>query len=196
MPIQKRYNKSSEQALANYDFEDIAEGTGLKAFYLAISALDGDVKHNLIPYQVYSCSGQIITSSDKTYEFYSPEFNLPRKIHGTAYLNLGFHVNSNTANIRAQLKLSGSQMINLTSEVSGATLTGDLYGMEFYKMPIMTPTTIKRGDQLRLTLKLSKAGAGNIEIGTNPMGLLGSFDSGHPEAVTSSRILIPFKIDL
>src|SRR3990167_1116392 len=118
MPVPIVYRKSGEQSIATYDYFDIAEGTGIKAFYpatlsgaLGILTADSNVYSDLPESQGNTISDAYALQSSGAYRV---TFNLPKIIKGTMYVNAPFAINTDgnqTAHAFVQAVVSKNQEV-------------------------------------------------------------------------------------
>jgi hypothetical protein len=198
MIIPIRFRKSSEGAIASYDFVDIAEGTGVSAFYLAQAQTSSAISYILTTNQIYSdiISLLHLGASTQSQDFNLTAFNLPKIVKGTAYASFALAGGGNMTYVKVQLKkVSGVTVSNVSGEISADLTTGAEVKMCLIPMPLTT-THFKIGDILRLTLQMSNSN-GNMEIGTDPKGRAGTYiTSSTPTITTISQIFVPFRIDI
>lgn len=193
----------AETAIATYNYTDIAEGTGIVSFFLFSEAIEGTTTYNLLTNALYSTQIELTRSSDgdTTFNFDTPKFNLPRTVRGTAYYTTAFRVTSTgTMKVQARLKKwDGSSETNISDNITSITISGDNQGMFLMKIPITTPTIIKKGDLIRLTIILTRGnGAGIAAIGNDPKNRDATqlTPTTQQDLVTISGVHIPFKLDI
>ena len=210
-PVPVIHRKAGEAALANYDYNDIAEGTGIVTFYGYTTQLSGGsveyhLSENTPPSQTITTQISAAAFASGWYDFDLTAFNLPRTMKGTAYLSagLGAH-NANVVYIQAQIKkYDGSTETDVTSELESPPFTGATGAATegkniLLEMPV-TETHFKKGDILRLTVKLNKQTGASpevVELGHDPSDRDGAKLLPASTTHTSQlRLYCPFKLDL
>ncbi len=201
MGIPPVYRKTPERAIVSFDFKDLASGSGFEEFFLAKNNDDSGTTDVLTTTPIWSSlvETNFGEGAEVTTNFDSTVFNLPRTIRGTAILNLGI-VSSSSGNqetIKVQLfKWDGSTETALTAELTLTPLT--FIGVAAFSLPLTdsTGSLIKTGEQIRLKIIISAIQAAEfIALGHDPRDRDSDVISG-AATITSSRIFIPFKIDL
>ena len=208
MPIQRTYRKEGEGGIASYDWTDIAEGTGLVTFYGCSDAISGATTYSLINNSsIYSDSAALElvrdTEGSTTISFDTPKFNLPRIVKGTAYFSAAFRIDTTPGQtyLRLQLnKLNGSVATPISSFIKSSQKYFSVAdnGMYFVKMPISGANVIKAGEQIRLTLELTRGGAGIAAVAFDPANRDAAYitPSTQPKLTSRMRVFIPFRIDI
>ena len=206
----------SESAVASYDYYDIAEGTGMKMFYLVSVHGDYILTENPIYAETveYNTGESELTTDftkimDVDYDLSS--FNFPKTVKGTAVCSFSFFgFKSGTAVTTTKITVRVRKWDGVTETEIGNATTGDLLSTaaKIYKTTSLiiplTETNFKIGDILRVTVEgWGKEAAADstleIGIGQDPMNrdatrLIPSTDD--PVSTTVTKIWIPFKIDL
>lgn len=201
----REFIKGGENVVANYDWTDIAEGTGLVKFYGCASALSGatTIEYNLLTHQVYSAIIEETTTSSESFDFYTPYFNMPKNVRGTAYLNLAAYIdNSSSMYFEVTFyKNSGGVDTAISSTISSEVVDNERR-MAFLKIPL-TFTHFKKNDRIKMTLTIVErgtggGGGGTAGTGIDPMGRDGTLldSSTYPDLTTQMTLYIPFVIDL
>ena len=211
MPVPIVYRKSGEQSIATYDYFDIADGTGIKAFYMA--AISG-ATHMLTSNQIYSDVVQTDTLSvaltfnlmhSKTFQ---TTFNLPRIIKGDVLLNVGLGVTSDgTGDFRTYArgvitKTSGGVDTTLGSLSGNNVLQAGVgTNAQVNLIKITVPLTkFKKEDVLKIKidqygLRASGGGVSTFFLGHDPKGRDPSSVFG-TTSTSTSQAYIPFVLDL
>jgi hypothetical protein len=187
--------KTASPAQVNYDFVDIANGTGYETYYLIESEDSGGKDYHLTPQTDYSNSVMIsITSgaspSDIDYDL-SP-FVFPRTINGTALISLSIRGSNNITPTYAVYlyRWDGTTETQLgTAQLTTAALTGNI--MLYFRIDIDNEI-IPAGQQLRCRVVLTNATGTAAQYGIDPAGRT---DAGL-DITTQSKIHIPYKLDL
>ena len=121
-------------AIATYDFQDIAEGTGIIKFFGAEHAEAGTKSYYLTTNMPYSnsvtLSGSVLAAASDWQEVinkdFDVKFNRPKNIKGYAFLTFSMGGNANTGG-NQKIQLSGAQIIRYdgTTETVLATSSSD-----------------------------------------------------------------------
>lgn len=199
----KSFLRSSEGISANYDFTDVADGTGVLVLYGVGATTSAGSSYLLTANRVWGLKtyDAQTAAGTYTYNFDLTGFNSPRTAKGVAYVNVAFYMvsASDSVTIKAQVKkYSNSTETNISSEISSDTYGGaGIYKQLILPIPL-TQTNFKRGDQLRLTIKMVKVNAnGSAEIGFDPQNNAGTLLDPNTMLLTTSLIFYcPFRIDV
>jgi hypothetical protein len=207
-------NNSKESALANYNYTDIAAGTGLVSFY-AGNTVDLKMLSNQPFYSDEMYFDSVFNDGTKYVKYLDLDFdvtiNRPLQIGGLCVINIpgsrsggGTGGDGNTsmrADVRVR-KWDGTTETDL-AVASGSILTGAEGGTFTYKMfaiDLNIPDTqFKAGEVLRLTVEGWAIGGGSpnphIRIGNDPMNRTAGWDT--TGAVPSRLVFqVPQRIDL
>src|SRR3990167_1029032 len=189
LPIE--FPQAPSIASASYDFQDIAEGTGVQKFFLAVNEISGAVSYGLHTDTVFSTKKEI-NVGDTNITFSLSAFNLPKAIRGTAYLNCTLKTTAGTGSIIAELlnDVTGS-IVSASSQSTVGTGTTNLL------IPLVVPEThFRRGEILQLKITDNSA-ASNEFIGTDPQNRDGTniTPSTDTNGFTNSALYIPFKLE-
>lgn len=200
LPLQ--FPQPTEQAIASYDWIDIAEGTGIRIFYGIVSETGSGFDYHLIGNKdAYSVvTGTIrTTTGETTLDFDLGKFNLPQTVKGTAYFSCGMGANAATVSVKVQGKKdSGGTVTNFTSEITSQTFApgGSDSEMVFLKLAV-TETNFQVGDFIRLTVKLVQAAPGtNVTVGHSPKNQDYTNITPGTKNSTIMAFHCPFRIDL
>ncbi len=195
----------SPQPIASFDFVNLAEGTGTVIYFGITSNDTGSLSYHLVSNSaVWSSTVETTrgTEGTTTVDFDSAKFNLPRFVKGTAFFSGAIGSTSNPgsrSHLQVQLKKwDGSSETNLTAEVTGIETQASGGRQEFYVMPITTENLIKKGEQLRLTVKLVQDGgsAFNHSFAHDPANTDGAIIVPSTQKTTTiMRMLVPFRIE-
>ena len=203
--------REGNRILTNYDYVDIAEGTGIQKFYIARPTGSYILTSN----QIYASTIESThTSASTTLTKYATEnfdlsaFNLPQTIKGTGIVELGVYWISSSGAGSAAVKL----IVNIihydgTTETIIGTCTpldyaGDLGGETTYSATVdITKQHFKKGEILRVEveywLKAHDANTKTISVGTDPQNRDGTnITPSTTNAITKSAVYIPFNLDL
>lgn len=209
--------KGTATAIASYDFQDVASGTGFVTYYpCATLSGTGTFSYKLITitsvYPDQDAGGSSTTENtggtapeSTTLNFDTSAFNLPRTARGTALVNFAVRnpdADVTNCKISAQIKKvasDGTTVTNLSSAVErnygsgggsalGATTTQQI----FLELPL-TQTQIKVGEKLRLTIILTVDDINdNLVMYHDPPGRDLSIGTLYS---TQAKLLMPFRVD-
>ena len=226
MPLNEVIPQQAESAIASFDYYDIAEGTGIKAFYLGVSEDDSGNDYHLVTQELYSdeIDTAITTFDGTTYDkeldldFDLAAFNMPKTIKGTGYIQFSEY---ELTTCSAGQSVNGYFVFKLrkwdgTTETEIASATSKTYGFGYETTPTartetgFIPITIPEtpfapGEQLRLTMECwtktinETGGSGTFAIGHDPKNRDGTYikpSTDDPESVTKTTFFCPFKIEL
>lgn len=220
-PYENSFFLQGGEALANYDYTDIAEGTGVQIFYLGRSLSNGVSGAHLRVNKFYSypvATGVNFDASGawlKTHEIdFDVQFNMPKIIKGTAIANISYGVRRVTNHdyytyLKTILKKVDGATVTTLATASGAILWKDTvgdyaYGMSAINMDV-AQTHFKKADKLRLTTEQwcwnGNPGAGIIFnsdffIAHDPMNRASGSTYIFGTEPSISQILVPFKIEI
>ena len=185
---------SRGELIETFDFSDIATGLGFELFYGTPAIDSSGTTYSLLPNAVASNSSTGTSSvqigvGTKTMEFDSSVFNLPRTAKGTAYISMIKQSSVTLAqSIKAQIAIVHADLsvTNISSEFEttqtlaiSPTKTTDLLALP------LTQTTIKKGEKLRMILKIViDASGGN-----------GFLFHDNADSTKILHLLMPFRIE-
>ena len=202
MTLPRFYRREDEKAVASYSFTDIAEGTGKQLYFGISSQDDSAVDYHLVSgiSGVYSSQATTSRNSDgtTTMDFDSSVFNLPRTVKGTAYFAAGMGIAVATVQLQVQVKKvdAGANVTNLSSEISSVATAVTPSVMAFLEIPL-TQTVIKKGEFLRLTVKLVATSlTTGVEVGHDPANAAGNWIATGTKHSTIMKFYMSFRIDL
>lgn len=185
--FQEPFTTPPSSAIASFDWQDIASGTGYETFFLLKAKDDSADVYSLVP------SSSILGVSpdengyaiEATYRnFDTNTFTLPQTIKGIAYFTGQFNFLAADGDIVASLyHYDGTTETLIGTEATTAIVAADI---PFCLAFDITLQRFKRGDLLRLKVKYSDSG---IHISIDPTGTI-------PAGITPSRLVVPFRIDL
>lgn len=205
MGVPAKYRNVSEQAIATYNYTDIANGTGVAVFYCAQETDSTGTGQFLTASTIIKPDPATIVNiasaggQDNTYVF-DVAFNLPRIINGDLYVNVAYNL------IKAGSSAGGSFTVTATAahydgstattigaavtsptEVPSVTLKTDVF---LLKIPNTTRVHFKKGEILRLSIQMvtvqATSDATTSTLFTDPT--LG--------VDNQTKILVPFDLDL
>lgn len=222
MAVKNKY-QVTEPAIASFDFEDIAEGTGVISFeaFKTTDSTGTDEHLASETTDIYSTlieegGAPVITTSftkefDVDYDL--TQFNLPKDIQGTGVIRFSFYLErlggggTVDAYIIARIrKWDGTTETEVASVQTATTQVGAAANTTTnVLMNITIPRThYKKGDTLRLTMegwmKGSVADDNRFFWGVDPQNRDGTYlrPSGDASGNETTRLIIkiPFAIDL
>lgn len=189
-----------ENIIATYDYNDIADGTGIVEFYL-FSAFEGDYQvsgaevFEIGKEAVFSHSIEVQVSDAKS--FFTKEFNTPRTIKGTALLSFSMYKSTNPQQIKIQLfHYDGTTSTQIGSDFH-YNFNDASSARRMINAKIDCPAThFKIGEQLKITIDGSGA-TNSVYIGIDPQNRDGTnlVPSTTPSITTQFIARIPFKIE-
>ena len=172
MPIPRIYRKTAE-AIASYNWTDIAEGTGVVTLYGTQTKISGSTTYKLVqdalPSTIAAYKGD-----DTTLTFDLTAFNTPKTVKGTAMFSVGVggdtgvdnHVSVQIFHVRGATATAISSDLATSSHDFGASS-----GEYLVLIPIpLTQTNFKEGDILRMVVKFINDAGTDGEIGVDPIG--------------------------
>ena len=183
---------SRGELIETFDFSDIATGLGFEIFYGSPIVDTSGTSYTLLPFAVHS--GDELTQTTQigtgttTVNFDSSTFNLPRTAKGTAYPSFGLSGTvNNTTSAKVQIAIIHADLsvTNISSEFE-TVQTPVAITTELLALPL-TQTTIKKGEKLRMIVKIVVDGGGGN--GTLYHDSLNSDDQFH------LKLLMPFRIE-
>ncbi len=218
--VLKRKYLNEESSIATYDYQDIAEGTGIVNFYAAQAKLSGSAIVGLLTTDNTLYSNVIAQKEDvsstalglQNTTDYDVTFNLPKQIKGQARLTItqGAYTAgsvSSQVSIVAELYRNGDLMAT-----GGTAITdddADAVNSETKTLPFDLSSQIwsfKAGDILKLRIKLyGQGGADTVYVGygVDPQDrddvTDGAFSAGviiDTEDTTQLKLSIPFILDV
>ena len=204
MVVQKKFRQSSEQAIASFNFADIASGTGTVIYFASKTNISGAEAFNLSEKDEYSSEIELLhtTAKTTTMDFDTAIFNLPQTVRGTGLVSVGmYNTVAGACQVAVQLKKvdSAAVVTDISSEqlgsfnpIGSSGTTGVLMNL----IPLsLTETIIKKGDLIRLTIKFTTLDANNNTMGYDPKGRQGTFLVAARGGSTITKVHIPFRID-
>lgn len=213
--IPQAFPETGGSAVASYDQRDLANGTGITAFSLALASFSGSNTSILTQSTIYSHDAELSGSTSSTglisdVDYDLTSFNLPQDIKGTAYVNipntLATGGGTGTSFLRVFLrKWDGTTETDIASAMS-ATLdcsSADRGRVHLISLPITTPVHFTTGETLRLTVQqYIPASTGTVRwaYGIDPKdrstGVYMTNINGVTMPTTNSVAHIPFRIDI
>lgn len=222
----KSFLRSSEGAVANYNYTDVANGSGYIVFTCGSTSNAGTLAYTLDEEarEVGNTDPTTVDAHERRFlaeivasttwaevTFSTSPFNLPRTINGTAYFvfTLASPHNNTAAETQApnvNLKINSTSIGN----VSGSSVKIPASGVKTYCLSLsITDKVIQKGDVLKLTFTMVSGGtsaAQRIAVLHDPLNRDVSaytcFSTWNIPAVTASNnpskflAYIPFKIDV
>ncbi len=195
MTIPKTYRKSRDPILANFDWTDIAAGTGYEDYFLIESEDSGDKDHHLTSQHDYSNSVFIQASnstSDLDYDL--TPFVFPRTLNGTVLISLPLWAAGEVTPVfTAELyRWDGSTETQIGSTITYApNLLATTPIMIYLRMPIVN-ALIPAGETLRFRLVMANAIPTATRYGQDPANRT----DASLTITTTSKISIPYRLNL
>lgn len=215
--LQKKYIKSQEQQIVSYNYNDIAEGTGIITFLPFTARNAAGAIYRMSQQALYSenvtSSGTFDGSSTKVFDktFRLNSFNKPQTIGGTAYFVIPVYVEVDVSNdvMTAQVTVTVQKSDGTTStdivEVIGSTLTGAA-GVSINKIfnieAVIPQTHFKIGEYLQVQVEVTAqrtSGSGvthQYAVGHDPQNRDGTYITVSDSIITKMSFDIPFRLDL
>jgi hypothetical protein len=194
MTVPVLYRKSNESTLANYNYSEISEGTGVIKFYGFSTQTDSTKAYALSQNPVYSSDVETSFSVPNGANFDLSAFNLPKTIGGTGIVNACFYVGSGTGYLGVILKrVRNGVETNIVTGVYSPNKAA--VGNLLITVPLTIPqTSFKRGDILRLRLEATGA---SCVIAHDPQNRDGTYNKPSTDKLISKmEFYCPFKLDL
>jgi len=215
MVLKKKF-VTQPSAIASYPFVDVEEGTGNQIYYLCKTAISGATSNILTADLLYSDPVETFYPVPSTAmaevsneDFDLTVFNAPKRIRGTANINMGLTLVGNASEYAwAYLKfilhkVSGGGETPIGTVISETRIEAGTTGYYVLNLPMeLTQTNVKKGDNLRLEMSVNLSGAGtgsvgNFYVGHDPQNREGTGISPSSRIViTSSNITLPYDLDL
>ncbi len=206
MAMQSYYRKSSDGAVASYDWFDLAAGAGYSTFYAVAAVNDSTTDYWLTSKQISGDQAKydLQVSSGNTELNFDITFNNPIiTAAADAYINVAMETETSTNGYIIATIFHVDSASNETSLGTATTSTRSNSGggAEYYKIAIKVPIIEKSfsiGDKLRLSMDLYKtAGANKVKIYFDPIGRTSFTELGTGATINSTLALyLPLKIDL
>lgn len=195
--------QAQSNLISSYSFNEILTKEGYLTLYLLTTGDNTGTQYTLTETESYSNSVQTTaTNTTTSLTFDSPALKTPRFLEGYVFFQLGYYANLDSSvetgdQISATLyKYSGS------ADAITSTITLNLGGYPAEQGVISfkataTNTHFKRGDKIRVVISLKATGGGeSVALGHDPQNRDGStITPSSADSITSSRVLIPFRID-
>lgn len=187
-----------ERSLTNYNYVDVAAGTGTVIF-------NGFASEDSVGYGYHLSSSEptsaYVEGSSASYTINTSAFNLPQTIRGTGWLGFSWAfvtVGAATAYITCTVAavsggvpttIASGTTATITHGGAATTIKRALLDLSF------TETIIKAGDSIRLTMAIT-ASAGTVYLAFDPAGRDGTVITPAATYPTELQLEIPFKLDL
>ena len=192
MVLAKKY-QSQESAIATYNYEDIASGTGFVVYYGAKTADDAGVDYILTNNQIYSHG---IDTAGATLDLdFDIVFNKPQRIRGNLFANINLSSGGAT-NVTATVKVrkdDGAEYEIASKTSAGVALAGNDDFTLAVIVPINSIQLFKKGETLRITITTT-CSAGTLFLSHDPANRTG------PNGITldTSQLIfhVPFVVDV
>lgn len=192
MAIPRIYTKTTAP-VASYSYTEIASGTGIKLFYGMATYEGGANSYILSENEEYSDLVVVNIGSATSIDFDLTQFNIPKRMDGTAYISWAAELQTAGAGTVVQFQLKkwdGTSETNLTAQVSTKAVTAG-GTISIATLPLTTLANFAEGDVLRLNVECSTA-AGGINLGIDPK----ERSDTNLTTKTSLKVYVPFKLDI
>ena len=198
MGVPRTYRKSAERAIASYSYTDIAEGTGVVAFYGA----NTDAGYILTTNSSLGSRTAWIetTSSEILNEDFDVTFNSPRVIKGTLLANIP--VSFATGNSKAATATitvyhydgTTETQLGTATHTTAATTATQPDNLQIICLETeIAKTKFKKGETLRITVVTSVDSSGSTRYtGFDPKGRIPSGELSYSKMI----FFVPFDLDL
>ena len=210
MPIKETYPIGSGNAIASYDFTDIAEGTGINVYNVSKSEIEGSgvVGEGTLNKTAFDMSANppnieytasTLDSGAVTFEL-SP-FNLPQVIKGTFHANftIGALRTGGSYTWQVQIDILKNSDIIATEKTKERVITAN--AVTTHIVPITIPLTKYKKDDIfkvRFT-RIESVGTGTIFLHHDNLNRDNSVIVPNVTAVdnpTRARVFVPFRIEI
>ena len=216
MALQQKIPVIPQPSIASYNYTDIADGTGIRSFYLSNTLLSGNVSSYILTQNtLYSHLPEISGNTASTglisdLDFDLTAFNFPQDIKGTAQVNIPhiFATGGGTGTGYLQVFLRKWDGTTETEIVSATSVTlsnssADRYVSHNIPLPITTLVHFAEGDTLRLTVQqwiATSTGNNRWAYGCDPIDRTGNNYMKTVNLASAdtlqSTVHIPFRIDI
>lgn len=206
------FRGSGENALASYNYIDIASGLGYVQYYATKAATSGANVYELtnnVPFSnnIYTGASGTDGTIVSVDSFETTTFNLPRVLKGEAYANimLGYTDNNtgtaSTIKVKVTLQLERDSVTTILAWADSAAVSiphGSVYGYSTFLIPLtVTQKNIKRGDIIKLKVEAIvvsyQGGTISVRLIHDPQNR--SSDDSTAEDISQSCLYLPFRID-
>ena len=226
MTLPRKYRKSPEGAVAVYDYNDIADGTGVVNLYGSVATdrvQDYYILSNKVLFSsqieettAFSVAGFNIWTDVVDKDFDLTPFNNTRSVYGTAYVRFSAYC-TNASGIAGDYRFSitlkkwdgttETDIASVTSAAQDLPTNPDQEQTFILPIDISSVATFTEGEQLRINVLGQVKSDGNpgttigeLTFGTDPQNRDGSVivPSGDSTGnkTTNLRVWIPFRIDI
>lgn len=220
--LNKKY-LSQENALVNYDYTDIAEGTGIIRFYGYSTTTSAATTYRLGNNLIYSSAVELVGSdvagdsswhSSFDVDFDLAPFNTPKDVLGTSYvsfcgrqaygnpvLKMKYDVNLYHYDGTTETLLATATTQTITSTTGDATQSRKIFAVP---LSITTPKHFKIGEILRLNIigymyRTADSAGEFATLGLDPMNRDGTYiipSTDTPPTTTQLIADIAFRMDV
>jgi len=211
MPLKQELttNTTASPILASYDYQDVADGTGIVEFMFCQEEDSTGTGQFLTSNNLYADpvflrgSATAVSTTDETYNF-DVTLNSPRDLKGDIFTNLGIGVysqSSGTMTFKIYTSVyhyDGTTETQIGSTIESPTWTGTSSGNTYYSNALLKIANTNKihfakGDILRAKIRLKTtrtSGVHYVYFATNPAG------NTEPSTTSISKISVPFIITL
>ena len=181
-------------ALVNFDFTDIANGTGYEIYFLIESEDSGGVDYHLTPQRDFSNSVLLRTNSSAVsdIDFDLTPFVIPRTINGTVLISLAMDSSfAVSTSFTAELyRWDGSSETLISDTVTFSKSIGPDPEMLYFTAQV-TNQLVPAGETLRFRLRIAPAAQSSVALGIDPANRADVLLT----ITTTSKISVPYKLD-
>ncbi len=201
MVVPNKFRKTGEPIIATYNFQDVADGSGIVAFNLGVESDNTSLSYVLDANPFFSDKVEIASGiSTHQFDFTSKPFGSQRVASGVAHINIGERdvgAGNWTSLTVTLIRLRGVVETAFSSAIRTHDPDSNSHRMAYTEIPLTDITFIK-GDKLICRIDWIVAGS-TAAFGTDPMGRAGVFLTAaliNPTMTTKSVLFMPFNIEL
>lgn len=209
----KSFLRSSEGAIASYDWYDFASGAGYKEFYPCVSEISGAVSYFLTnKTAILNDSDYLaisLTTNNSSYAStdldYDIEFKSSLTIDGECFISIPFYMNTpNTMYFIVNIyhvDLSSTETLLGTVTSNSETTSGSTKYEVWTSKVTLTKKRFHIGEKLRVNIQQygikGSAGNSNVQYYLDPAGRTTITDGGSGTSVAGRTIIsIPFEVEI
>ena len=200
-------------AIASYDYNEIAENTGIVHFYGAATETNSSTNYILTKNPFFGSPQETVEvvgpgqSADIDLDFYTLPFNVGKTLRGKAILDISIRGSNQgggtggAATIYCKLqRWDGTTATDITSEIqSPATQGGGTYFLSTAMEFDITQTRISQGDQIVLHIRSSTVSGtssnNSIAVAHDPTNSDGATFTDSATNHTSLNLYLPFRLE-
>jgi len=198
MPLASDLTEFSTQgpALVNFDFTDIASGTGYEDYFLIESQDSGGKDYHLTSNPDFSNSAfieQAGSAGTKDLDYDLTPFVIPRTVNGTVLISVpvvSLGGASSPAWTAELYRFDGTNEFQIGSTVTLTTSIPEAGQMLYFRMDVDNEL-IPVGETLRLRFVMQTFGSTTVKYGIDPANRT----DVNLVITTTSKISVPYKLD-